>query len=309
MPSYQIERTIRIDTSESSVLPAVSDFNQWPRWSPWLCMEPDAKLTYQGQPGEIGHAYQWEGAMVGAGGMEIMAVNDGRYEMELTFLKPFKSKANVAIHVTSAGENITNVSWSMEGKLPFFMFFMLKTMKAMIGADYERGLKMLKEYAETGSVGSKVEVVGVVETDPFYFAGITASSSLSQIGKDIDGLMQASMKLVEDEGLSPSGPPGVIYHDMDFVNQKCNYTLMNQVNSVDGMKSGNSGFVPKVRAIKVVHTGSYAHLGNGWSAAMSYLRYHKLRLNKKQDAFEIYMNDPAETPSGQLVTEIFVPLK
>ena len=42
MPAYHVERSTRIDASESKVLPAIEDFNEWPKWSPWLCMEPTA---------------------------------------------------------------------------------------------------------------------------------------------------------------------------------------------------------------------------------------------------------------------------
>lgn len=45
----------------------------------------------------------------------------------------------------------------MDGKLPYFMFFMVKMMKNWIGMDYERGLAMLKEFIETGEVISRVE--------------------------------------------------------------------------------------------------------------------------------------------------------
>jgi len=46
----------------------------------------------------------------------------------------------------------TKVTWTMNGCVPIFLFFMIGMMKAWIGMDYERGLMMLKELAEKGKV-------------------------------------------------------------------------------------------------------------------------------------------------------------
>ncbi len=309
MSAYHIQRKIRIDATQNRVNAAIRDFNEWPKWSPWLCMEKNVDLKYQGQPGKPGHGYQWEGKMVGAGGMEMTSTSDENHEMLLTFLKPFKSRANVIMNVIAVGEDETDVTWHMHGKLPFFMCFMLITMKAMIGSDYDRGLKMLKDYVETGDVQSDIELVGVVETDPFSYVGVNASCSIGDIGESMNSLMEASMELIETEKLIVSGPPGAVYHDVDFVEQKCRYILMNQVDSVEGIKNGEIGSVSRVKAIKVIHKGSYRHLGNAWSAAMSYLRYQKLKPYKTESPFELYLNDPNDTDDGDLITEIFVPIR
>ena len=46
----------------------------------------------------------------------------------------------------------------MKSQLPFFLFWMVKKMKVYIGMDYERGLKMLKDYLETGLVPSAIKI-------------------------------------------------------------------------------------------------------------------------------------------------------
>ena len=66
--------------------------------------------------------------------------------------------------------------------------------------------------------------------------------------------------------------------------------------------------LPATRAFRVDHTGSYKHLGNAWSAAYQHVRYKKLKQRKGLD-FEIYRNDPNETPAAELQTSVFLPLK
>jgi len=67
------------------------DFRQWPKWSPWLIMEPDAVLTYTDRQGQVGATYAWAGHLVGAGSMELVEVHDDSLKMELNFYRPFRS--------------------------------------------------------------------------------------------------------------------------------------------------------------------------------------------------------------------------
>ena len=311
MPAYHIERSTSIDANESKVRPAIEDFNEWPKWSPWLCMERTAKLSYFGTPGQAGHGYEWDGELVGAGGMTIASIEQGQQKMDLHFLRPFKSKAQVMIEIKSTGDSQTEVTWHMDGKMPFFLFFMIDGMKTMIGCDYERGLKMLKEYVETGAVKSKTEIAGVVDFPQTHYVGVEAHCSMTDMADSMGETMPAACKAASDHQLELSGPPGSLYHDVDFKNMKCHYTAMVPTTSAgDGAMDGaKPGSIASCKAVKVVHTGSYNHLGNAWSTAMAYQRYKKLKPLKSQCPFEIYASDPEETAEDELITEIYVPLK
>ena len=315
MPSYNVQRRVLINADENKVRSVIENFREWPKWSPWLCMEPDAELVYQGEPGQIGHGYQWRGEITGAGGMEITEISDRGYDMALNFIKPFKSKASIRLELQpgkdEADADGVDVTWHMDGNMPFFLFFMIKTMKAMIGADFERGLNMMKEYAETGEVKSSLKIVGVVDVEPCQYIGLPAQCSMKEIGASMKEIMPAAKKLAEDVKLKISGPPGAVYHDIDLVNRHCYYTGFSAIEPGEAGAEIEKivGEIQPCRAIKVVHTGSYAHLGNAWSAAMSYQRYNKLKKHKKQDPFERYLCDPDTTDEADRVTEIYVPIK
>ena len=272
-------------------------------------MEPNTKLDVHGTPGQVGHGYQWDGELVGAGSMKIASNESGKQQMDLEFLRPFKSKAQVLMVIKPIGESQTEVAWHMDGKMPFFLFFMLDTMKTMIGMDYERGLKMLKEYVETGGIQSKVEIEGVVDLPESYYLGVEARCTLAEMGDSMKETLPAAYKSACDKQVEMKGAPGALYHDFDFKKKACHYTAIVQTESpaeIDGLKSGAIG---GCKAIKVKHTGSYDHLGNAWTAAMSYQRYKKLKPLKTQCGFELYANDPGETPVEELLTEVFVPIR
>ena len=309
MPAFGVERNIEINAPAEKVRPAISDLKQWGCWSPWLCMEPEARLSYWGNSGKVGHGHSWEGTLVGAGQLEISAINERTYDFDLTFLKPFKSTAQVQMVIEEANDNATNVTWKMDSSLPFFMFFMVKTMKAMIGNDYMRGLNMMKEYVETGAVASNTKIAGKTEVTSFHYVGEADKCSMTKLSESMQSTMPAAFQKAKDMGLDISGPPGAMYHKVDLVEQHCHYSAFSQVSPSESKDQNAIGQVVDCDAIKVIHTGSYAHLGNAWSAAYAYLRYHKLKAHSTQPAFELYVNDPAQTPAESLITEIYVPIR
>lgn len=309
MPAYHVERSIKIDAPEDKVRAAIEDFNEWPKWSPWLCMEPETKLTYHGSPGQIGHGYDWDGQIVGAGSMRIDSIQGSRQDMTLEFLKPFKSKAEVGFEVASVGSNQTEAKWLMDGNLPFFMFWMVNMMKAWIGMDYERGLRMLKEYVETGTVKSKSEFVGVVDVPAMFYVGVEDRCAIKDLGESMKKTLPQAYKYATENNLDLVGPPGSVYNNFDIKNQHCHYTAITPVKSEANIDGAICGKIEACKAIKVVHTGSYDHLGNGWGTAMTHQRVKKLKPLKSQSNFELYMNDPGETPEEDVITEIYIPVR
>jgi len=301
MPKFHIERSVDINAPATKTRDAIQDYHQWEIWSPWLCMEPGAKLDFEGTKATTGHAYSWEGDMVGAGRMELAGIEGNSDHMDLTFIKPFKSTAKVRFETTSIDQNNTRVTWHMDSGLPFFMFFMVGTMKSMIGMDYERGLKLLKEYVETGAVTSKTEIVGVVDVPATHYAGVSASSQLQSISESMEETF-AKVEALTD-GKTTQEIAGSIYHTMNIKSQHCEYTAFAPVNESDA-----TGSIPDCRALKVIHTGSYQHLGNAWSTINNYQRHKKMKKNKRVPPFEFYMNNPQKVAAKDLVTEIYLPV-
>ena len=103
MLKYHVEKSIEINVPAEQVRAAITHFEVWPVWSPWLLIERDAKLTYHGSPGQVGHGYAWDGQAVGAGNMKLASVTDSLIEMDLGFIRPFKSSADVKFEINETG--------------------------------------------------------------------------------------------------------------------------------------------------------------------------------------------------------------
>lgn len=316
MPKIHVERKIRINAPLQTVKAATEDFSIWPAWSPWLITEPDAQVNVHGSAGQPGHGYDWEGELVGSGSMEMVSNTSGTQNMDLRFLKPFKSQANVKLqlHEPSSEAEETEVIWDMDSSLPFFLFFMTGMMKNMIGMDYERGLKMLKAYCENGKVDSRIEIAGIVDTPSNAFVGFDTSTNIKNMGESMSTTLPKIAGHASDLGLTPTNSAiGAVYNNMDMKSGHCDYTaIVPVVESLENIKPAGEfrkGSLGGCKAIKVIHRGAYEFVPNGWSAAFSFQRNKKLKLLKSQPPFEFYPNDPETTPVEDLITEIYIPVK
>ena len=308
MPKFTVEKSVSIAAPRGQVFALVRDFRKWEQWSPWLIAEPEVKPKYMENP----DGYSWEGNITGVG--EILLEREVPGESiacKLTFLKPWKSICAVNFEFKDAGE-ATQVTWRMDSSLPFFMFFMKGMMTTLIGMDYERGLNMLKDLAETGAVPSKLEFPGKTSAGGFGYVGLKSEGST----KDIGPLMEADMgrlgRWLQETGTVPAGKPFAIYHKWDPVKGMVRYTIGFPVSEVpvnlaDGFESGE---VPACDVYQIKHSGAYRHLGNAWSAGIMRSRAKLFRQGKQVHPFETYETDPTEV-SGEIeiVTTVNFPMK
>ena len=151
--TYTVQRSAVIGASPERVFRHISDFHQWEAWSPWEDMDPEMAKTFSGAEAGVGAKYAWSGnRKVGQGNMEITgATEHSSIEIALEFLKPFKASNTTVFSLTPEGDG-TSVTWAMTGRKTLMTRVMgiFRSMDAMVGPDFERGLGKLKAAAETG---------------------------------------------------------------------------------------------------------------------------------------------------------------
>ncbi len=308
MPKTHVDKSILIEKSPEEIFEKLSDFHNWIPWSPWLIVEPGVKVTTH----EDGKYYEWDGDLVGAGNMTVLSENAPEHlHCNLTFLKPWKSKATVDFYLKPEG-NGTRVHWVMDSSLPFFMFFFKKMMEAFIGMDFDRGLGMLKDYMESGEVHSKLNFEGIRDYEGCQYVGIKVDCAMSDIGPSMGTNFEKLEKyFAEGHEDLKGGFAFSIYHKWQPVKGRVIYTAAIPVSSIPSdLPAGMiSGKVPATKNHVVKHTGPYNHVGNAWSAQMSRERAKKFKKNRSVHPMEVYMNDPSNTPANELVSEIWVAVK
>lgn len=306
-----IERSIIVSKPAEEIFEIISDFNSWKSWSPWLCQEPDCPVEISGEAGQCEHAQQWDGKRIGSGRMILSSFKvPDRIDYELTFLKPWKSKSKVAFELTSLG-NDTKVTWYMWGSLPLFLFFMRSMMSSLVANDYERGLSMLKEYLETGSVASQLNIVGEVKQDGFYYIGKRHACGLKDVGPMMEQDFSELYALVQSGKLEPADFPISFYHQYDLVTKRCEYTsgFAYRAQPSSKIETFESGHITDHSVMKVEHLGAYRHLGNAWSAVQGLLRANSRKASKVIPMYEIYENFPGQVAEKEIKTLVHIPLR
>lgn len=302
MPKLQISKTIVINAPIDSVYNAVSDLNHWTAWSPWLIMDPNAKVTVD----DDNKSYSWDGKRVGSGNMKVIGEEVNRFvQYDLHFLKPWKSQADIRFEL-SEKEKGTEATWIMDSSLPWFMFWMKKMMVAFVSMDYQRGLNLLKDYVEDGEVHSKLEFKGVNSYSGCHYIGLKKETSISSLSESMRTDFAEMMTYVHDKKDLIAADAFTIYHKWDMANGKVSYTSGVPVNQFpDDLPSGMiTGEIPELTVYTIRHTGPYKHLGNAWSTLYNMERSKEFKQNKAHHPFEIYLNSPMEVSENELISEI-----
>ena len=295
MPKIPISRTQVIASPIEKVFEVLRDIHSCPDWSPWLIADPDFKLDVQND------YYSWEGAISGSGRMDL--VRDEANESityDLSFVKPWKSQARIHISLAVKGD-ATEVTWTLEHSLSFFLFWKKKSIQAYLEVDYDRGFLMLKNLIETGSVPSHLEFLGREPSPSFVGVGIKRSGSMNGFEQDIE----TSYKEVRD--YYPEGKLFSVYYTWDLVRKEVAYFIGVRLEKTpgvipDGMELIN---VPGMEVYALRHRGPYSHLSNGWSAGRMHGRAKIFRQSKRFPPFEIYEDENWEEP----VVKICLPMK
>ncbi len=150
-------------------------------------------------------------------------------------------------------------------------------MKHWIGMDYGRGLSMLKEYVETGTVISQVEIMGVNSIPVTPYIGFSKTCQLKEIGDVMLGCYQQLNTFLVDNSLPTDIIPFAVYDYLDKDTQKVHFTAAVPVpaNTPDS-DSLTYGELPAMEALQINHLGRHTHLGNAWSTGMIYARNKKI---------------------------------
>ena len=151
---FRVVRATTIKARPEAIFPLIEDFRRWGAWSPYEQKDPAMKRTYSGAAHGKGAVYAWEGDRnVGAGSMEITETSPpSMVTFNLDFTRPFTAHNVVTFTLAPKGDS-TQVTWAMEGPVPFMakVMHVFVDMDRMVGKDFEAGLANMKAAAERES--------------------------------------------------------------------------------------------------------------------------------------------------------------
>jgi hypothetical protein len=149
-------RKIVIERNQTDVFDYVKHLKNQEKYGVWWKADPKMKITAIGIDGTVGYIHAWKSTddNVGEGQQKIMSLHEDstscKMEIELKFIKPFKSNNPSYMSTESISKNTTKVTWAITNNMPYPMNLLgaVMNMEKMLGDDLEQGLKNLKVILE-----------------------------------------------------------------------------------------------------------------------------------------------------------------
>ncbi|MGB0711956.1 MAG: SRPBCC family protein [Gammaproteobacteria bacterium] len=321
--TFSVRRSSVIAVEPIQAYDLVRDFHHWPAWSPWLIHEPDARLNFSSDPQEPQGWYSWDGKHIGAGKLTHEAMSaptrdrPGRIEQRLSFTRPFRSSSRVVwdFSTVTSGSNGgvhggVEVSWTMQGAMPFPLRFLAPMTARMITRDFDLGLARLKGVLDPAAAAPRIHFDGPSRFPSKTCITLPFEGDLDDIQQTmIDGFprlaaQRAALKAPQDE------PAFTAYHkvlpDRPWFKGDLATPIPEDADPgpFRAKTLGGEGDWFRVRL-----EGSYRFLEMTWHCAMAHLRMHKIRRDPRRSAFEVYESTPGDGDDGGAVTVLYIPIK
>lgn len=297
-----IVRTTMIKAPHEAVFNQITRFRNWPNWSPWVEVEPTVNLTYEGVDGQPGSSYKWVGDETGSGKMTNIAVTLTRMKFELMFLKPWKGTADGFLEAEPQQTGAVKVTWSLTTHAGFPMNAFNFMTEKMIGKDFERGLELLKAYAEQHpSVELGLNSIEEKEFPAAHYATIRKTIPWNAM-KDFS--TQAFGTLAAAAGNRVIGAPSTFYYVWNDTAQTADMAPALAVSGADPVAGKDIVMVhtPISHVCCILYKGGYANLGKAHELLGQYINQKGRRLNY---ILEEYIVGPAnEQDSTKWITNV-----
>ena len=147
--AFVIERSLVIEAPADVVYGHIASLRAMDAWSPWVKMDAQMKVAYEGPEAGVGARSSWEGPEMGQGRLTVIAVKPEEVEMKLQMLTPMQA-TNRVVFTLEPADGGTEVTWRMEGTNGFIgkAMTLLMGMDEMVGGPFEQGLAALKTIVE-----------------------------------------------------------------------------------------------------------------------------------------------------------------
>jgi effector-binding domain-containing protein/carbon monoxide dehydrogenase subunit G len=312
----RVERSATIAASQATVFTVLNSFKHFNRWSPWFELDPEAKYTYEGPGAGAGAKLSWVGdpKALGSGSQAITASRPyERIEADVDFGQGGSPAKQVyALAADGAG---TKVSWSMDvdlGLNPIARYFGLG-FDGMIGRDFDKGLALLKTFAEGlpkgDFAGLAIETASVQSVTVAYVPtssskddaaiGAAIAKAYGEVGAFLkaNGLKMAGAPITIDSGESASGYLFDAAIPVDRVPGK-----PVPPDSRVQLKQTYGG-----KVLKVALRGPYSQIPATYEKIVAYIAAHGIETNGSP--WDEFANDPTTVKESEILTNIYFPIK
>mgnify|MGYP006294396179 CR=1 FL=1 len=135
---------------------------------------------------------------------------------------------------------------------------------------------------------------------------IRTRTAARNLGETLGEAYGTIMQYMGELGEHPVGPPYTAYYneDMQDLDVEVGFPVAREL---PGKGNVQAGEIPGGKVATCLHVGAYSDIGPAYEALSQWMQENGYE--PAGAAYEFYLNDPQETPSEELMTQILFPLK
>jgi effector-binding domain-containing protein len=135
---------------------------------------------------------------------------------------------------------------------------------------------------------------------------IRTRTSVEHLPQVFGGAFGAIAQYLGELGEQPAGPPFAAYYNMDMQDLDVEIGVL-VTKSLPGKDDIKASEIPGGQVATCLHTGPYSEIEPAYNALSQWMKENGYEATGV--AYEMYLDDPAETPPQELKTQILFPLK
>lgn len=311
LPSkMKVERSITIDAPPFYAFMQVDNLRNYNEWSPWLVMDPNMKIEYEGPASGVGAAYSWTSGDANVGIGKLTIAESKPYESIQTELQ-FADGQGQGYWKFEPAEGKTKVTWSVESDLGgnIMAKYMGVFADATMGALFEQGLQKLKKLAEQDAKNGYILSIEETDMEPMkYYFALDSSADMSDLHSLYAAAYGELTTFFETNKIKMTKPPISITRRYEegkpFV-----FEAGMPADATDVEPTGriSAGEVEGGKVVKATMFGPYENMTPVYNQVFEYIRKNNLQV--RGDSWEVYLNDPYTVKPEEVHTEIYVPVK
>lgn len=314
-----VERSTVIKAPVAVVWSHASSLKKNNEWSPFLEMDPTAKVTYEGEDGAVGSKSRWEGGSSGKGSQEITAIEAEKHMgIKLLFEGMMGGEANADLNYEALGDS-TKATWSFDSENGFMgrAFCVFMDMDKMIGGEFAKGLAKLKTLSEDDAAKMTAQpktyrgfTIETVERPEMVYVGKREVVKWDKMGAFFGKNYPAQGKALGEAKLEMAGAPSGVYFKWDEPNKQADVMAAMPVKAgADTKVKGWETFVvPAGKALLIPYHGAYDKSMEAHLAMDEMMKANNLAL--RDVVIEEYVTDPmAEKDTTKWLTNIYYMVK
>jgi uncharacterized protein YndB with AHSA1/START domain len=145
-----VKREIIINATRQKVFDYLKLLKNQDKFNKWAMADPDRRQEFNGTDGTVGFTISWNGdKSVGEGQKEIMKIIEGeRIDIQIRFIRPMKTTADVIMETTTISDNQTKVSFSNAGTLKYPLNILIPIVEKKFPKEIDTNLANLKNILE-----------------------------------------------------------------------------------------------------------------------------------------------------------------